>query len=45
MRMSSPSPRSLGGIVLPPDVKVVVIRAHDNQHGFDGRSFRLHLEE
>jgi len=38
-----PFTRSLGGVVIPPEVTEVVIRAHDSVHGDGGRTFRLTL--
>lgn len=38
-----PFTRALGGVVIPPEVTEVVIRAHDSVHGDGGRTFRLAL--
>lgn len=38
-----PFTRSLGGVIVPSDVREVVIRAHDNVHGDGGQTFRLTL--
>ena len=38
-----PFTRALGGVVIPPEVTEVVIRAHDSVHGDGGRIFRLTL--
>jgi hypothetical protein len=38
-----PFTRSLGGVIVPPQVGEVVIRAHDSVHGDGGEVFRLTL--
>ena len=38
-----PFTRALGGVVIPPEVPAVVIRAHDSVHGDGGASFRVEL--
>ncbi|MGF1593826.1 MAG: hypothetical protein ACFCUW_11135 [Kiloniellaceae bacterium] len=38
-----PFTRSLGGVVIPPEVREVVIRAHDSRHGDGGKVYRLTL--
>jgi len=38
-----PFTRSLGGVVIPPEVEEVVIRAHDSVHGDGGTVLRLTL--
>lgn len=38
-----PFTRALGGVVIPDDVREVVIRAHDSVHGDGGEVFRLKL--
>lgn len=38
-----PFTRSLGGVLIPPEVTEVVIRAHDSRHGDGGKTFRLML--
>ena len=36
-----PFTRALGGVVIPDDVREVIIRAHDSVHGDGGEVFRL----
>lgn len=36
-----PFTRSLSGVVIPPDVEEVVVRAHDSRHGYGGREMRI----
>ena len=38
-----PFTRALGGVVIPPEVTEVVIRAHDSLHGDGGEGLRLTL--
>ena len=38
-----PFTRALGGVVIPDDVREVIIRAHDSVHGDGGEVFRLKL--
>jgi hypothetical protein len=38
-----PFTRALGGVVIPPEVAEVVIRAHDSVHGDGGKTYRLTL--
>ena len=38
-----PFTRSLGGVVIPPEVTEVVIRAHDSLHGDGGATLTLTL--
>jgi hypothetical protein len=38
-----PFTRALGGVVVPDDLREVVIRAHDSVHGEGGEVFRLKL--
>ena len=38
-----PFTRSLGGVVIPPEVTQVVVRAHDSVHGDGGVSLRVEL--
>ena len=39
-----PFTRTLGGVVVPPEVTEVVIRAHDSRHGDGGEVLRLRLQ-
>ncbi len=36
-----PFTRSLSGVKIPPQIKEVIIRAHDSVHGFGGRVMRV----
>ena len=38
-----PFTRSLGGVVIPPELESVRIRAHDKLHGHGGREFVVRL--
>ena len=38
-----PFTRSLSGVVIPPEITEVVIRAHDKEHGLGGAEFTLTL--
>lgn len=38
-----PFTRSLSGVVIPPEVTKIVIRAHDKVHGLGGEEFTLTL--
>ena len=38
-----PFTRALGGVVIPPEVTEVIIRAHDSVHGDGGKTLRLKL--
>jgi hypothetical protein len=38
-----PFTRSLGGVVIPPEQREVIVRAHDSRHGDGGKVFRLTL--
>ncbi len=38
-----PFTRALGGVVIPPEVTEVIIRAHDSLHGDGGQVFRVKL--
>ena len=39
-----PFTRSLGNITVPPEVKKVVIRAHDSVHGYGGKELIVDIE-
>ena len=39
-----PFTRSLGGVVIPEDVREVVVRAHDSVHGDGGAEIQVKLE-
>lgn len=39
-----PFTRSLSGVVIPPDLEEVVVRAHDSRHGYGGREMRIPVE-
>jgi hypothetical protein len=39
-----PFTRTLGGVVVPPEVTEVVIRAHDSRHGDGGKVLKLRLQ-
>ena len=39
-----PFTRSLGGVDIPEDVTEVTLRAHDSQHGYDGKAMSVALE-
>ena len=38
-----PFTRALGGVVIPPEVTEVLVRAHDSVHGDGGKVFRVKL--
>lgn len=38
-----PFTRSLGGVVIPPELREVVVRAHDSLHGDGGKVLRMTL--
>ncbi len=38
-----PFTRSLGGVVIPPEVSEVTVRAHDSVHGYGGRETIVRL--
>lgn len=38
-----PFTRALGGVVIPPEVTEVIVRAHDSVHGDGGRTMRVRL--
>lgn len=40
-----PFTRSLTGVVIPPEIDAVTIRAGDNVHGFGGRELRVALPD
>ncbi|TQV79388.1 hypothetical protein FKG95_15525 [Denitrobaculum tricleocarpae] len=39
-----PFTRSLSGVVIPEDVTEVTVRAHDNQHGYEGKPMSVELK-
>lgn len=39
-----PFTRSLSGIVIPETIDEVTVRAHDNQHGYDGKPMSVKLK-
>lgn len=39
-----PFTRSLSGVVIPDDVTEVTVRAHDSQHGYDGKPMTVKLQ-
>lgn len=38
-----PFTRSLGGVEIPPDIRVVVIEGRDQEYGFGGKTFEVAL--
>lgn len=40
-----PFTRSLGGVTLPAGTTAVSIRAHDSEHGYGGKEFRVSLTQ
>ncbi len=38
-----PFTRSLSGVVIPDDVTEVTVRAHDSQHGYEGKPMSVEL--
>ena len=39
-----PFTRSLSGVVIPDDITEVTVRAHDSQHGYDGKPMTVKLK-